>query len=331
MVRLVLGLWLALGGIAHAGPALVARPQVEAPGPATRAYTWPLEHAPRHAPHLALDFDAVHCAQLRDDGLRLTRYTRAWCAVDLRERLEALRGIVDDDARGTIGAAAHADLVDELADHAGERTAMGWLATAHAPPALYDEIVATLVEEGRTGDARALAAARPAAPASLDVACWRAVQLDGEPSFAAIAHEVRAAGHAATEVSLCDNVLAAWRCARSLASLEPWLLTADCEMDAAARPGERRAVELAIAVRAWPAETADWQAWAEVARHAARALPLPGAEDVAIAALTNAHRVGGCDAASHAAVRELAAVLLGAFERTDASDARLRALVLACP
>ncbi len=208
---------------------------------------------------------------------------------------------------------------------------MSWLATAHMPAALYDEIVATLVEEGRIGDARALAAARPAAPASLDVACWRAVQLDAEPSLAVVAHELRAAGHPARDASVCDAVLAAWRCARSLASLEPGDLTAACDAYAAAHPGERRAIELAIAVRAWPAADADWQAWADVARHAARAMTLPGAEEVAIAALTNAHRVGGCDAGSHAAVRELAANLLSAFERTDASDARLRALLIACP
>ena len=77
MTRIAIALVAIWARVAHAAPALAPRPEIDAPLPAPLTYVWPLDHAPGHAPHLALDFGAVRCARLQDDGLRIIRLDRA--------------------------------------------------------------------------------------------------------------------------------------------------------------------------------------------------------------------------------------------------------------
>jgi hypothetical protein len=326
-----------------AGAAHADRPAIDlaavAP-PTLNGKPWPLAELPSLQPHLdlAMAHDACTPAaaqRARDDDVRA--YLAAWCRIRAGERdaVDALAPIVKH-AHGEIAHAALLDIIDLIADLENPDAALahidrlGLRQTAmfsFRRAAILDLLAATYAALGMRGDALAIGrlAMRSDASPAPEVACERTLawQPLDEAALADFAEDMGPCGRRAVALrcSLVRAVGTGSVGARLVAMRECFITLPD-------DPDRDSKLGVILAFARWSlAKSAE--DWIGLARVAETALPVRGAEALAVQALENA-RAASCDRGEVAA----AAARLAAADLHDAAfDARLRELRrrAACP
>ncbi len=327
--------------LASAARAESSRPVIDvvavAP-PTLSGKPWPLAELPSLQPHLdlAMAHDACTPAaarRARDDDVRA--YLAAWCRIRAGERaaVDALAPLVKR-ARGELAYAALLDIVDLIADTEDPKAALAHLerlglrgsATFGLRRALtVDLLAATYAALGMRGDALAIGrlALREDASAAPEVACERAL------AWLTLDEAERGALADFDERGTCGRRAAALRCALVRAAATSGVgarLVAMRECFVALPDDPERDDKLAVilAFARWSlARTAD--DWLALARVAETALPVHGAEALAVRALENA-RAASCDRGTADAVAAAATRLAGADLHDAALDPQLHAL-----
>jgi hypothetical protein len=320
-----------------AGAAHADRPAIElaavAP-PTLNGKPWPLAELPSLQPHLdlAMAHDACTPAaaqRARDDDVRA--YLAAWCRIRAGERdaVDALAPVVKQ-AHGEVAYAALLDIVDLIADLEDPKAAvahlerLGLRQTAKIGlrrAAVLDLLAATYAALGMRGDALAIGrlVMRSDTSAAPEVECERTLAwlpLD-EAALASFAEDMGPCGRRAVALR-CALVRAVGTGnvgARLVAMRECFVALPD-------DPERDSKLGVILAFARWElAKSGD--DWLGLARVAEAALPVHGAEALAVRALENA-RAASCGREDE--IADAAARLAAADLHDAAFDARLREL-----
>ena len=234
------------------------------------------------------------------------------------------------------------DLAELIADLGPATATIAWLEkrAGPMPPALWDALIATYIENGAPLDAIALVRAQPAERAVPDIACrrWtRNAALARNLSDVDEREQLRRV--TAAPDTGCEAEIADERCALALVRRVDDRWPAElansvwpvCRDHLSRHPDDRPVVELGIAYQDWPGDRASGPRWLICELYAARALALPGADALAVAALENASYVSDCSPAPVDEIRARATELAAAPRLSADLHARVAALEAFAP
>lgn len=271
-------------------PTRVRRPVIALPPlDPESAVTWPLVRPPAMQPHLPLLVGEYPSCVARAPTFE-ARYASAWCLIrrnhDDRARAADELFTLAGESHGEIRVAVVRDLAEVLAD-----TTTPTLASDRAArlPELADTLVATYVENGDR-DAAAIVArtiATPSVGPGQTPRDCRGVVRDtnlGLPLASAECLEERLREE-------CRTLLLRNEAGDDRTSFVDVRMACDAEL--AHEPPDAAAIQMRVLYASWGWERSDGK-WLAFADEAMRLMPMPGADQLAVAALENAGDVRYC-------------------------------------
>jgi hypothetical protein len=266
---------------------------------------------PRLSPHLAkvsLEWPTI-CKERGVLSEDVFNYAMAWCQYtrDRKVDLEHALIVFMSSSEPGLPAAAVADLIDVVAEAHDAATSMSILDRAKAPPGSLEKLAAIYASLGREDDERVIRSRLPAPPPP-QTGCS---ELDAAlETF--VPQSVTTIRNVAAGTSNCAALARSLVC-RIQAVSEALPRDQMCAATSVDVPQNESAVREAHYLAAYAHWNTDWFAAVE---HATRAMPEPGAEQVAVAALSASLRTN-CEPERLREVNERAELLL----RDPAHDA----------
>jgi len=296
---------------------------------------WPLWRPPSMQPHLEVTATTGAGCSASSDAF-VDGYASAWCLIRAGERARAadVLAALESAATGRAQEGVFLDLAEVIVDIDNTAAAMARLDRMRAPPALWDAVIATHIEDGDLVAAQTLARTQPRNAASVAVACRRQTR---DASLATALHDDAGEDAALTTTyhttkdTHCPQWISDQRCQDSLSTRDDTQHLRNvaanvgfrCSEHVARHPEDTGAVDLVIAYHSWPEPYGFWFDWLLCAEYASHALAVPGAGELAVAALENATYVSDCSPGAINAIRASAVRVDAAPELTPDLHARL--------